>query len=977
MTRHKGWNVKHSFSSTFVNALADLYTKYGEEVFSIQGIANSHMDIALFTKRFFNKSSNVAAVSVDSNANVVTKDVSQYNHENNKAVMRLQGLAFLYAKVEELYGVETANEILDSVVSGEVFVNDLHLFHTVYCYAFDLRHMLMKGLDFFNGVMKVGPPKRTNSFVHLLIQAVAYISNQTAGACSFPDAFLTLDYFLNKEFGDGYIYKMSKETKKEIENYFQNIVYALNWPFRSSQSSFTNLSVMDKGFMNSLFEGYVFPDGTKADIESTYVLQKMFFEYFERIYGDKGVFTFPVMTLAISVDENNDYIDPEFVDWCAEVNSGKSIANIFQSEPTSFSSCCFDSTQKVITKGSGHVHLKTIKDIIQMSQKNKNNLKIFHNGSWFFGKPIAVKNNRNLVRITTANNKSIVVTKDHLCPTLRGDVSANEVTESDHLLFNTLPLNGSQTYKSHLTYEQGFSVGAFLGDGSYLTTKKEGHEKRYVGVGYSLNENKYKEVKENVDVATRQLGGVEELKLGKEYNNVCPTTTKAKEIIDLVRNWVIGERSYTKKLNMDCFLESYDFRKGILDGWYATDGGNSNRCYTTSSELAEGMEALITSLGMQSIINISDITDEKIVIRGEEYKRNYPLYCVRWYTPKNKMSMKGVYKVRNNSMYFKVVSIEEVPPTEDHVYCFEMKKKDSPYFTLPNGIITHNCRLKNNLEEVGSLGIQNSFGVGGLSVGSSRVVGLNLARLAKTNTPAKDVLEKVRIIQTAHRAFIEERTQEGFLPLISSGWINLKRQYCTIGLNACNEYVSNKGLDILTDEGQDSLKALLQEVEDFASNWQKESGTLINIEQIPGESVSIRLANLDRTLGHNDTYDMYSNQYIPLTTEASIYDRLKIQGAFDSMTSGGAICHVSMFGEKPLTTERYKAIMVQAKDLGCQYFAINYAYSKCSDDHVTVGKIDKCFCGKDIVEIYSRVVGFITPVSAWSPKDRHKILNIE
>lgn len=80
---------------------------------------------------------------------------------------------------------------------------------------------------------------------------------------------------------------------------------------------------------------------------------------------------------------------------------------------------------------------------------------------------------------------------------------------------------------------------------------------------------------------------------------------------------------------MLCLLQSVEFRQGILDGWYNTDGGNNNRCYTTSEKLVECMEALITSLGKQSIINIEDRTDEDLIIRGQKFNRNYPLYCIR------------------------------------------------------------------------------------------------------------------------------------------------------------------------------------------------------------------------------------------------------------------------------------------------------------------------------------------------------------
>ena len=66
---------------------------------------------------------------------------------------------------------------------------------------------------------------------------------------------------------------------------------------------------------------------------------------------------------------------------------------------------------------------------------------------------------------------------------------------------------------------------------------------------------------------------------------------------------------------------------------------------------------------------------------------------------KNKRTMGGIYKIINNTEYFKITSIEEVEYDSDTVYCFEVDPKKEPYFTLPNGIITHNCRLRNEIQD--------------------------------------------------------------------------------------------------------------------------------------------------------------------------------------------------------------------------------------------------------------------------------------
>lgn len=211
MQRRKGWLIKQSFNNDFVDKLEELYKKYNEEVFSVQGIANKHMDIAQFSKSFFEKSAAVADSSVDPNANVREKSITAYNYENNKALMKLNSLYLLHRWITKTSDLESANKALEKVINGELFVNDLTNFNMPYCYAFDLRQLLMEGMNFFQGNMKIKPPKRSESFIALVIQSTAYISNQIMGAVSYPDFFVVLDYFYRKEFGENYADKLFED----------------------------------------------------------------------------------------------------------------------------------------------------------------------------------------------------------------------------------------------------------------------------------------------------------------------------------------------------------------------------------------------------------------------------------------------------------------------------------------------------------------------------------------------------------------------------------------------------------------------------------------------------------------------------------------------------------------------------------------------------------------------------------------------
>ena len=132
-----------------------------------------------------------------------------------------------------------------------------------------------------------------------------------------------------------------------------------------------------------------------------------------------------------------------------------------------------------------------------------------------------------------------------------------------------------------------------------------------------------------------------------------------------------------------------------------------------------------------------------------------------------------------------------------------------------------------------------------------------------------------------------------------------------------------------------------------------------------GENMSIKMADKDRLLGYQNTYDIYSNQFIPLVTNADMLDRIKLQGLFDQHFSGGAICHLNVDTPIEDTEGIMDLIRISAKK-GVVYFAINYVLSECENGHMTVSNDDVCtICGKSIVNKYTRVVGFLTNIKNW------------
>ena len=261
----------------------------------------------------------------------------------------------------------------------------------------------------------------------------------------------------------------------------------------------------------------------------------------------------------------------------------------------------------------------------------------------------------------------------------------------------------------------------------------------------------------------------------------------------------------------------------------------------------------------------------------------------------------------------------------------------------------------------------NSFGSGSSKIGSMGVVTINLPKLAfkhKNNTDnfyneLKNLVQVCAKVNNAKRKLVQKRIDNGNHPLYSLGFIDINTQYSTVGINGFNECIEILGKDILTKEGQDLGLLIINIINEENDKCAKQYKTAHNCEQIPAENVSIKLAQKDRLLKYNEVYEIYSNQFIPLTTNADMLDRIKLQGFFDKHFSGGAIAHINV--DTPIDDENKIVELIKTcAKMGVIYWAINYNLQECSSGHMSVGKNEVCkICGSEIINNYTRVVGFL------------------
>lgn len=296
------------------------------------------------------------------------------------------------------------------------------------------------------------------------------------------------------------------------------------------------------------------------------------------------------------------------------------------------------------------------------------------------------------------------------------------------------------------------------------------------------------------------------------------------------------------------------------------------------------------------------------------------------------------------------------------------------------------CRLRSNLED---LGYSNTFGAGGTKIGSLGVVTLNLPRMAEQttsrghkSTEAKveffiSTLEaKVRqvgLINHAKRTFIQKRIKRGSLPLYTLGLMDLKKQFSTCGFTGLYEACEIMDMPIMTEDGQSLALIILDTINRVNTELTKEYGFPHNMEQVPGESSSVKLALKDKVCGWNPKdIPFYSNQFIPLTSHADMLERIRLQGMFDSHCTGGAICHLNV-NERIDSWEKLAGLIKWCAVSGVVYFAVNYALGKCPNGHgMSVVKHDTPACPTcgALMDVFTRVVGFLTNTKHWNSTRR-------
>lgn len=278
--------------------------------------------------------------------------------------------------------------------------------------------------------------------------------------------------------------------------------------------------------------------------------------------------------------------------------------------------------------------------------------------------------------------------------------------------------------------------------------------------------------------------------------------------------------------------------------------------------------------------------------------------------------------------------------------------------------------------------------------GSVGVVTLNLPRLAlKSETKdafmagLEDLMLLARESLEIKRKALEKFTDANLYPYTKHYLRNIKKgfgvywknHFSTIGVIGMNEAVMNLfGKDIASDEGRAFAEEVLDYMRNRLADFQEETGNNYNLEATPAEGTTYRLAKIDKNdfpktahfangIGNEVEHPFYTNSsHLPVNYTNDVFELLDLQDTLQTKYTGGTVIHFFL-GERVDDPELVKKLVkIICQNHKLPYFTFSPSFSICPNHGYLRGECETCETCNAPCEIYSRVVGFLTPTHRWN-----------
>lgn len=307
------------------------------------------------------------------------------------------------------------------------------------------------------------------------------------------------------------------------------------------------------------------------------------------------------------------------------------------------------------------------------------------------------------------------------------------------------------------------------------------------------------------------------------------------------------------------------------------------------------------------------------------------------------------------------------------------------------------CRLKNKIQ---TKEFNFTNGNMGVETGSKSVISLNLNRIVADSmrnatdeikahilprlTPEsldiqlsciveylKPILERVYKYQTAYNELLWDMYNAGLLPVYKAGFIDLNKQYLTIGLIGTSAAAEYLGIEISDNPMYQKFCQTIFSFIKEQNALHKTKKTTWNTEQVPSESAAIKLYEADRKDGYwvPGDINLYTSYiFKPYDENLPFLDRITLHGSnyVGDYLDGGSAAHLNL--SEHLDKGQYEKVLKFAAERGCSYLTFNVPNSECEDcGFITKVPIAECpKCGSKKISLYDRIIGYLTKIKNWS-----------
>ena len=321
------------------------------------------------------------------------------------------------------------------------------------------------------------------------------------------------------------------------------------------------------------------------------------------------------------------------------------------------------------------------------------------------------------------------------------------------------------------------------------------------------------------------------------------------------------------------------------------------------------------------------------------------------------------------------------------------------------------CRLRNSLKDLDDPAHnitthQYSMGTASVATGSKSVMTINLNRLIQDATrryyrekkgimlssgapipgsPAIDkkvlyedyiaadirtMTERVHKYQIAFNEIIKDFLKADMLDVYRAGFIDMKKQYLTVGVNGLTEAAEFLGLEVSPNDEYKYFVNTVLETINICNRQDRTPDAMFNTEFVPAENLAAKNYKWDKKDGYfvSDKHNLYSSYfYNPEDVRTSVIDKFKLHGEdYVKYLDGGSALHMNL--EEHLSKEQYRALMNTAAHYGTNYFTFNIRNTVCNDcGFISKDTLHVCpKCGSQNLDYLTRVIGYLKRISSFA-----------